>query len=256
MAGKLLSDLDRVPVERIDGRPEVPLLVICDHAGNEVPRALNGLGIDHAELRRHIGWDIGARNVAERIIERTGATGVLSAFSRLVIDCNRPLSSATLAPEVSDGTVIPANRGLSAQDVGRRIEEIYLPYHLAIADALGRFAACGQQPFVLSVHSCTPQLNGVRRPWAIGIAHSEDERASRPFLEAVARLGDFKVGDNEPYAVDETDYSIPAHALGRGLRHVLIEIRQDQIADDAGAAMWADRVCAALNAPGVLHALK
>ena len=51
------------------------------------------------------------------------------------------------------------------------------------------------------------------------------------------------VGDNEPYRVtDLTDYTVPVHGERRGLPHVEIEIRQDQIADPAGQTAWAERL--------------
>ena len=47
------------------------------------------------------------------------------------------------------------------------------------------------------------------------------------------------VGDNEPYSVsDASDYTIPVHGERRGLHHVLIEIRQDLIADENGQRAW------------------
>ncbi len=36
-----------------------PFLLLADHAGQRVPRALADLGLPQAELDRHIGWDIG-----------------------------------------------------------------------------------------------------------------------------------------------------------------------------------------------------
>jgi predicted N-formylglutamate amidohydrolase len=48
---------------------------------------------------------------------------------------------------------------------------------------------------------------------------------------------------NAPYTVnDATDYTVPAHAERRGLHHVLIEIRQDLIADEDGQRQWALRL--------------
>jgi predicted N-formylglutamate amidohydrolase len=41
---------------------------------------------------------------------------------------------------------------------------------------------------------------------------------------------------------DASDYTIPVHAERRGLHHVLVEIRQDLIADDVGQAQWAARL--------------
>ena len=39
--------------------PPAPVLVLCDHAGREVPPELEQLGGEE-RLARHIGWDIGA----------------------------------------------------------------------------------------------------------------------------------------------------------------------------------------------------
>ncbi len=55
-------------------------------------------------------------------------------------------------------------------------------------------------------------------------------------LKLLRSEADLVVGDNEPYAVsDETDYTIPVHGEARGLMNTGIEIRQDLIADVAGA---------------------
>ena len=49
------------------------------------------------------------------------------------------------------------------------------------------------------------------------------------------------VGDNQPYFVsDTTDYTIPVHGERHGLPHVLIEIRQDLIAEKGGQQKWAE----------------
>jgi predicted N-formylglutamate amidohydrolase len=217
-----------------------PVLVLCDHASNAVPSWLPDLGISKDALSSHIGWDIGALMMAERIAERIDAPGVFSSYSRLVLDCNRPLAHAGLIPEVSDGTAIPGNIGLNKEQTGERIERVFLPYHFAIADKLAGFAARQIEPFVLSVHSCTHVMDNFQRPWSIGIAHSPDERVSRPLVGALENSGSFQVGDNEPYAVDESDYTVVAHGLERGLRHVLVEVRQDLIDDRKGAHLWAD----------------
>lgn len=249
----LLDSADPAPFTRLKGDPDVPLLVLCDHASNAVPRSLGDLGIDAPALASHIAWDIGARRVAETIVERIGGTGVLAGFSRLVIDCNRPLRHPTLVPETSDGIVIPANRRLDRTDIGARIELLYLPYHFAIVEALADFASRGIAPTVLCVHSCTPVMNGFSRPWSIGVAHSPDDSMSRLLMETLRGIGDFDVGDNQPYAVDETDFTVIAHGLNRGLKHALIEIRQDLIADDRSATAWGELMCNVLGRMSIVQ---
>ena len=65
-------------------------------------------------------------------------------------------------------------------------------------------------------------------------------------LGALSRTGDFTIGDNAPYPIEnDIDYTIPLHGEGRGLPSVMIEIRQDLIRTVAGAAAWAARLAAA-----------
>jgi predicted N-formylglutamate amidohydrolase len=56
------------------------------------------------------------------------------------------------------------------------------------------------------------------------------------------------VGDNEPYSVDDIDYTIPVHGARRGLPRALLEIRHDRIESEAGQEEWARRIAAVLGA--------
>ena len=57
-----------------------------------------------------------------------------------------------------------------------------------------------------------------------------------PLLAALKSDPALVVGDNEPYSAREPPgYTVRNHAVARGLPHVAIELRQDLIADDAGA---------------------
>ena len=71
-------------------------LIICDHASNFVPPELNALGLPQGELERHIAYDIGALEVAEKIAETLECPLVASQFSRLLIDPNRGLDDLSL----------------------------------------------------------------------------------------------------------------------------------------------------------------
>jgi predicted N-formylglutamate amidohydrolase len=217
-----------------------PFVIFCDHASNFVPPELHGLGLPKSELQRHIAWDIGAAGVTEILSEILDSPAVLSGVSRLVVDCNRHLDASDLIPEVSDGTVVPGNQGLSEEAKRLRVERWFQPYHEAVEAVFTEREQRGE-PFVsLSVHSMTPEMAGVHRAWQISLSSSEDRSLAEPLLRVLREAGDVTVGDNEPYDLDPAfDYSTPFHALRRGLRHLQVEFRQDEISDRDGQEYYA-----------------
>jgi len=239
----LLGPDEPSAVEMVNPDGSGSAVLVCDHASNRVPRRLGTLGLDAGRLNDHIGWDPGAAEVARRLSAHLDAPLVLSGYSRLVIDCNRPLGSPESIAEQTAGVAIPANRGLSPGEREMRVDTLFRPYHDAIDRLLD--ARAERPTLLLSIHSFTPVLNDRRRPWHIGIASWRDRRLAALLLRAIGR-GDFVVGDNEPYPIDdEIDYTIPTHGEGRGLPGAMIEIRQDEIRAAAGTDAWATRLAEA-----------
>lgn len=218
-----------------------PFLLVCDHASNWLPAAYGTLGLPQEDMLRHIAWDPGALPVAEEMSARLDATLVAAGVSRLAIDCNRPLDAPDLIPPVSETTVIEANAGLSEAERAARIALSWQPFHETIEKIVEQRAAAGRSTFIVSIHSFTPVYKGVGRPWEIGILHDDDERLSAPLTEALTALGRYTVGDNQPYSpADRVYFTLERHARSRGLPCVMIEIRNDEIADPAGQHRWAE----------------
>ncbi len=222
-------------------------VLFCDHASNHVPAGLNRLGLPPAELARHIAWDIGAGGITAILSDLLDAPAILCATSRLVIDCNRQLESRELIPEISDGTPIPGNRGLSADARKARIGRWFTPYHEAVDAVLTARAASGVAPMVLSIHSMAASMAGFLRPWKIALSSHRDRSWTEPMLASLRRPGDAMVGDNQPYALDPAvDFSIPHHAMRRNFPYLQVEFRQDEVAETAGQENWARRFAQAL----------
>lgn len=238
----LLAPDEPPPVELDREGGTSPFVILCDHAGNRLPRALGNLGLADAELSRHIAWDIGASGVAALLGARLNAVVVRQRYSRLAIDCNRSPDHVDSIAERSEATTIPGNIGLDAAARGARRRAIFTPYHDAIAAVLDGREKSGRRTIVVAQHSFTPVYHGVARPWQVGMLYNREPRLARALGDLVRAEG-FIVGDNEPYQLSPTsDYTIPAHAEGRGLAYVEIELRQDLIAGDEGQAEWAERL--------------
>ena len=240
---ELLATDDPPPfrVENEHGRS--PFFLICDHAGRRIPRALGTLGLPDSELDRHIAWDIGASGLASQLAARLDASLIAQTYSRLVIDCNRPLTSPTSIAVRSERTDIPGNLDLPRAEIGARVREIFAPYHARIVEELDKRRAARQPTILISVHSFTPVFTDVARPWHVGMLYHRDARVAHALLALIRAEGQWVVGDNEPYSIsDGSDYAIPVHGEQRGLPHVELEVRQDLIADEAGQAEWAERI--------------
>ena len=181
-------------------RAATPLLLVCDHAAAIIPQRYGRLGLDPAVLHRHVAWDIGAADLARRLSHALDATAVLSRFSRLLIDPNRPLDHPSLVIAESDGVQVPANRDLARAEIEDRIVRYHRPYHDAIDGQLQRLGAGGRVPVLIAVHSFTPVMEGVPRPWHVGLLWNRDPRLRDGLLEALGDDPSVVVGDNEPYS--------------------------------------------------------
>jgi predicted N-formylglutamate amidohydrolase len=238
-ASVLAAD-EPAPFEVLNPTSTIPLLLVCDHASSRFPGSVGDLGVDLAVKRCHLGSDIGAGALTVCLAERVGATAVLQQYSRLVIDCNRQLLDPGAYLEFGDGVVISGNRNLGAAQKQQRAEEIYWPYHSAIDAEVDRLTTDKAKPSMLAIHSFTPVLNGVFRPWQIGILWDKDPRIAEPIIRQFRDRG-FIVGDNEPYSGKALqDFTIDTHAELAELPHVGIEIRQDLIDRDMGVSAMAD----------------
>lgn len=239
----MLAPDEPAPVSTYNYEGQSSFLLVVDHAGNLIPRALGRLGLTETDCKRHIAWDIGVAGLARLLAYQLKANLIEQIYSRLVVDCNRPLGAATSIVNISEDTVIPGNAHVSVQDRKERAREIFEPYHTQIAAELDRRQGAGLPTALISLHSFTPEFKGVSRPWHAGVLYNRDPRLAHLLLALLNADDDLVVGDNAPYVVDDaTDYTIPVHGERRGLPHVLLEIRQDVIEDENGQREWAVRL--------------
>jgi predicted N-formylglutamate amidohydrolase len=244
----LLAADEPAPVWTYNAGGSADVLLLCDHAHNFVPRALDQLGVPTRALQRHIAYDIGIAPVTRMLADALDAPAVFSHFSRLIVDPNRQLDDPTLTPVIADETEVPGNRGLSPADLEARLATFFWPYHARITEVLDAMQARGRHPALIAMHSFTPVMRGRARPWEVGILWDYDARLPVPMMEAFAGRG-WTVGDNEPYSArDGHGYTQHVHGDKRGVANALIEIRQDLIDTQAGQRAWAAETHTVLRA--------
>ncbi|MBZ9747503.1 N-formylglutamate amidohydrolase [Mesorhizobium sp. CO1-1-7] len=237
------------PFDIVEGDRKRGIVLLADHARRDLPEEYGSLGLPAAEFDRHIAYDIGVEAVTRELAALLDAPAVLANFSRLLIDPNRGEDDPTLIRQLYDGTIIPGNYPLAQEERERRLDRFYRPYHDAVGVMIASVAqASGQAPFIFSVHSFTPAMQGKQRPWDVGILWDKDDRVARPLIDMLAEDKQLVVGDNEPYDGALRGDTMFRHAIVNGYAHALIEIRQDLIADQKGILAWAGRLAPIVDA--------
>jgi predicted N-formylglutamate amidohydrolase len=245
----MLDELvDPPAAETVNADGKSPYVLLCEHASNYIPARYQRLGLETTELQRHIAWDIGVASIARALSKALDAPLVLSGYSRLLIDCNRPIGVQTSIPEISETTRIPGNIGLSPEERTARADAFYWPFQKAVSRILDRRQANKMPAIVFGVHSFTPVFKGFMRPWHAGVLFRKSHVYGEALVAALQEPG-LTVVANEPYRIeDDGDQTVPVHGEARRLDAVLIEIRQDLIVDRNGQMAWARRLVPALQA--------
>jgi predicted N-formylglutamate amidohydrolase len=237
-ASPLLGADDPEPVTVLNPNGKAKCLLICDHSGVAVPAKLGRMGLDEDDFSRHYAVDVGARAVTEQLSALLDAPAVLCNYSRVVVDTNRALDHPTAFVTSGEGKPIPRNLNITDADRACRVAEIYNPFHDTLRAEIDRFLARGEIPILLAVHSFTPVFFKQKRPWEFGVLWVQDRRVVDPMITYFERMG-YNVGDNKPYdARAVTGSSINRHGDDRKLPNALIEIRNNELLDDAGIRKW------------------
>ena len=233
--------------EVIGGNADCGLLLLCDHAQATIPAEFDNLGLTPGQLERHIAYDIGAETVSRTIAAALNCPAVMSRFSRLLIDPNRGVDDPTLVMRIADGSIVPGNARIDDGGISRRITRFYAPYDDAIARTIADMRASGKNPVILAMHSFTPRMKDVDRPWHVTVIWNFDPRLNLPLLKVLGSEPGIVVGENEPYQSGYSGDTLDRHCIRAGLAHALVEVRQDLIADPGAARAWGTRLADLLH---------
>ncbi len=235
------SDWTAVQLVNADGRGA--LLLVCEHASAFIPPEFDQLGLDDTVRGSHVAWDIGALDVANALSRMLKVPLVAGGISRLVYDCNRPLSARDSIPARSEVHDIPGNADLTQDDRQDRFDRVHTPFHAAVEAAL----VARRPTMMITVHSFTPVFNGVPRDLDLGFLYHRDGAAARGLMAAVQNGSAMKCALNQPYGPqDGVTYMLEKQGDSNGLPSIMIEIRNDLIDTRGKAEKMAEHLCRAL----------
>ena len=149
-------------------RGSTPLLISMPHVGTRIPDELRRLYVERALLSEDTDWHL------ERLYgfaRELGASILVPAFSRYVIDLNRPSDNQPMYPGRNNTELCPTRfftgealyRPGCAPDeteVRRRVERWWLPYHTALSEELARLKQAHGHAVLFDAHSIKGEL-----PW-------------------------------------------------------------------------------------------
>ncbi len=225
----------------------VPVVIACDHASRRIPKKLGTLGLSAKSRKENLAWDHGTKDIGEYLSKKLEAAAVIAGYSRIVIDLNRGLDSPDLirAVAVSGATPVPGNEKVSMAERRQRIREIHDPYHDTVAEQIDRFLKRGVAPLFLAIHSLTPVMNGVRRPWHLCLMWNKEEKLAKKLIANIKKQNPgMKIGENMPYSLKGGAGSVgwntvSHHAERQGVPYIAVEFRQDLVDTKAKAEKWA-----------------
>ncbi len=191
-------DLGAVHVFKQDSVNSKALLVTCEHAGNDLPPGVAWGPSDSARSlsSQHWAYDPGAREFSLELAKALDCPAVLSRYSRLFVDLNRPVASPTLCRPLCDGEKVDLNEGLESEQRVERISKFYLPYHEQVETS----ALSSGARTAISVHTYTASYEGTPRDFEIGVLYStNNEELAERVARALVERG-FTARVNEPWS--------------------------------------------------------
>ena len=144
------------------------IIITCEHGGNYVPREFRYLFTNHEkELSSHLGWDLGALEVAKYMARHLQAPISYQRVSRLLVESNRSLHSEELFSKYSRELEKPIRKYV--------LSKYYHPYRNAIEKSISRSIEEGHEVLHLAIHSFTQVLNGLEGQVDIGLLWDESK---------------------------------------------------------------------------------
>lgn len=150
------------------------LILTCEHGGNRVPLRYRSLFVGSEEhLATHRGYDAGALTLLRRLARETNAPYFTRVITRLLVDANRNERNPAVFSEFT--------RSLPTEERQRILERYHYPYRERVAKRIETLVDTGARALHLSIHSFTPEWDGVSRNAEVGLLYDPTRELERAF---------------------------------------------------------------------------
>ncbi|MEL0456855.1 N-formylglutamate amidohydrolase [Flavobacteriaceae bacterium SZ-1-7] len=172
------------------------LVLTCEHGGNVIPEGFKVyFEKQEALLNSHRGYDLGALDLFHHLNPLAGYT-LHSETSRLLIELNRSLHHPKLFSEFT--------KSLLKAEKEQLINTYYLPYRVAVENTIRGWINQSETVLHVSVHSFTPNLNGIERNCDIGLLFDSRRNGEKAFCkffkeDILSKDPNLKIRYNYPY---------------------------------------------------------
>jgi predicted N-formylglutamate amidohydrolase len=156
----------------LNKRKSWTILVTCEHAANRIPKRYQHL-FESAEdlLKTHRGYDIGALALAQRLSKVLEAPLFTGKYSRLLADLNRHPGHWNVFSRFTDA--------LDAAEQQRILKTYHEPYRAGVRNHVQQEIKNTHSVLHLSIHSFTPELDGVIRTADIGFLYDPKRKSEK-----------------------------------------------------------------------------
>ncbi len=205
------------------------IVITCEHAGNQVPKAYEYLfQLNKEILKTHKAYDIGAMELACYLSDEVRARLFETQITRLLVDTNRSLHNRELYSEFSSK--------LSSSVRQYLVDTYYTPYRKKVEQYIHSHQK--RQPVCqFSIHTFTPFWHSQERLVDIGVLFDESRSLENAIsTKLVSRIQELlprrTVMKNVPYRGTDDGFTTYLRSLYSEQHYIGIELEVNQ--------KWAD----------------
>ena len=146
---------------------ERKIIISCEHGGNHVPVNYQYVFSQaEASLNSHLGWDPGSIEIAKYLARHLEVPAFYQKVSRLLVEMNRSIDNPQLFSAYSMRLTEDTRQEL--------LDKYYYPYRNSVESKVVQLIDRGFEVLHLSIHTFTPELNGIVRAVDIGLLYDPE----------------------------------------------------------------------------------